>query len=124
MSMLRDAIDRPGPFASAYFDATHNTEDAARLIELRWQSVRAELSEQGAAEDVLDTMTEAVRSGPGEAGRPGRALVCSDSRLLVDETLPVVPAQTARYSPLPYLLPVFEFADRPVPHVAVVADRI
>ncbi|SLI29403.1 Uncharacterised protein [Mycobacteroides abscessus subsp. abscessus] len=40
---LRALATRPGPFASAYYDSSHNTEDAARQLALRWRSIAEKL---------------------------------------------------------------------------------
>ena len=48
MSKLRDVATAPGPFASVYLDASHDTEDAAKIAELRWRGLRDQLADPGA----------------------------------------------------------------------------
>jgi hypothetical protein len=45
---LREVTARDGPFASVYFDSSHDTEDAAAQLELRWRSIREQLADGGA----------------------------------------------------------------------------
>ncbi|WP_145600416.1 Vms1/Ankzf1 family peptidyl-tRNA hydrolase [Prauserella rugosa] len=121
---LQDVLAADGPFACAYFDSSHDTADAADRIRLQWRSVREQLAEQGADESTLDAMARAVEEQEPPVGSAGRALVAAGGDLLVNEWLPSPPSQTvARWSDVPYLLPLLAAEDRPIPYVAVVADR-
>lgn len=123
MSKLRDVATAPGPFASVYLDASHDTEDAAKIAELRWRGLRDRLAEQGAPEKTLAALDRAVAAADPPAGKAGRVLIASGARVLVDQTLPVPPpADSTRFSPLPDLLPLASYLPPPVPHVVVVAD--
>src|SRR2546423_227141 len=42
-AVLRDLLDYGGPFASVYFDGSHDTEDAGKELELRWRAIRKQL---------------------------------------------------------------------------------
>jgi peptide subunit release factor 1 (eRF1) len=109
---------------SVYFDSSHDTEDAARQIDLRWRAIRDQLATDGAAEETLAALDTAVAEGPPSRGQAGRALVAAGDTVLIDEQLPdPPPVQVVRVSPLPYLLPLIEFGYRRVPHVVVVVDR-
>lgn len=122
---LRDLVSAEGPFASVYFDDTHATEDAAKLLDLRWRELREELSAQGADRPILDALESAVRSGQPPAGRSGRALVAAGSTVLVDTELEAPPARPiARLSELPYLVPLAELGESPPAHVVAVVDRV
>ncbi|WP_189253224.1 Rv2629 family ribosome hibernation factor [Lentzea flava] len=123
MSKLQDIATAPGPFASVYLDASHDTEDAAKVAELRWRGLRDQLADQGAPEETLSALDEAVATADPPAGKAGRVLIASGSRVLVDQTLPVPPpADVTRFSSLPDLLPLASYLPPPVPHVVVVAD--
>jgi hypothetical protein len=123
MSKLRDVATAPGPFASVYLDASHDTEDAAKIADLRWRGLRNQLAEQGAPERTLAALDEAVSAAEPPAGKAGRVLIASGKSVLVDQTLPVPPpADATRYSSLPDLLPLASYLPPPVPHVVVVAD--
>ncbi|ROP37601.1 Vms1/Ankzf1 family peptidyl-tRNA hydrolase [Saccharothrix texasensis] len=122
MSSLGELVRHRGPFASVYLDASHDTEDAAEAMELRWRGVREELAGQGADDATLDVMQEAVLTPV--PGKPGRALVAARGRLLLDRVLPRPPAvETTRWSDRPHLLPLATWTEPAVPHVVVMVDR-
>jgi Bacterial archaeo-eukaryotic release factor family 2 len=122
---LRELVRHRGPFASVYLDFSHDTEDAAAQLELRRRSVRSALQERGADEDTLATVDAAIANHEPAVGKAGLALVGAGGELLVDELLPMPPPlPVARYSELPYLLPLAEFTEPAVPHIVVVVDRI
>ncbi|WP_219414115.1 Rv2629 family ribosome hibernation factor [Pseudonocardia nigra] len=119
LQFLRNLTEKPGPFATVYLDASHDTEDAARAAQLRWTEARSQLAEQGADEATLDALEGAVGSGEPAVGRAGRVLVGRGGEVLLDRTLPEPPAvPSARWEPLPGLLPML--VDQPEPVSAVI----
>ncbi|NKE62956.1 peptide chain release factor 2, partial [Lentzea sp. PSKA42] len=84
MSKLRDVATAPGPFASVYLDASHDTEDAAKVAELRWRGLRNQLADQGAPEKTLAALDKAVSAAEPPAGKAGRVLIASGAGVLVD----------------------------------------
>jgi len=62
-TQLRDLITAPGAFASVYFDASHDTEDAEHTTQLRWQEIRAGLEDQGADQATVQELEQAVLAG-------------------------------------------------------------
>ncbi|MBK1784324.1 Rv2629 family ribosome hibernation factor [Prauserella cavernicola] len=122
---LRELVTTDGPFASVYFNDSHDTADAAKQLELRWREVRERLEEQGAQQATLDAMSSAVLDSQPPVGRSGRALVAAGDRVLVDSELDAPPEHAvARLSELPYLVPLAELGERPPAHVVVVADHV
>ncbi|WP_306357796.1 MULTISPECIES: hypothetical protein [unclassified Nocardia] len=122
---LRELVDRTGPFASVYFDSSHDSEAAARELTARCRSMRERLDRAGASATTLAALDIAFAAGPRSVGRCGRALVADAATVLVDEQLPAPPAaQIVRVSPLPYLLPLLEQRAPQVPHVLVTMDRV
>ncbi|CAM2988049.1 peptide chain release factor 2 [Saccharomonospora xinjiangensis] len=122
---LRELITADGPFASVYFDDTHNTEDAAKQRELIWRELRDELADQGADERLLDAMEGAVFGSSPPVGPGGRAVVAAEGKVLLEQKLTEPPARpVARVSALPYLLPLAEHGEHPPPHVVVVVDHV
>jgi hypothetical protein len=123
LTELRDTLSHEGPFASVYLDASHDTEDAAKLTELRWRAAQDGLAALEASEAVLDVLAEAIDRPPA-VGRAGRLLVATADGVLVDEYLAEPPAQLAvRVSSMPYLLPLADWRGNEVPHVAVAIDQ-
>jgi len=45
---FRRLLDAPGPFASVYFDDSHDTHDAEAQLSLKWRAVKEELEGLGA----------------------------------------------------------------------------
>ena len=65
---FRQLLDHDGPFASIYYDDSHDTADAATQLELRWRTILRQLEDLG-------------------SGRSGRALVADHDGIIVDEPL-------------------------------------
>ncbi|MEU4311323.1 Vms1/Ankzf1 family peptidyl-tRNA hydrolase [Nocardia sp. NPDC024068] len=122
---IRDVAKRPGPFASLYIDAEHDTEDAEHRRALQWRALAGQLAEQGATETMIDALGAAVTGSPPEPGHTGRALIADSGAVLIDRRLPEPPPRdTVRVSPLPYLLPLIESDAREVPHAVASVDKV
>lgn len=121
---LREVVAAPGPFASVYVDASHDTEDAARLTELHRRSVQSELTGLGADSDLSELVGDALADEP-PVGPAGRAIIAGNGRVLAAETLPMPPAgEQIRFSALPYLMPLLATARRSIPYVVANVDRV
>jgi len=96
-----------GPFASVFFDASHNTLDADERLEAQWRDIRKYLKDQGAGNDLVGKLEGAVLHHRPAVGERGCALIATGQRVLVDEYLaspPVVPV--VRVSDYPYMVPL------------------
>lgn len=112
-------------FSSVYYDDSHDTEDAAKRLGLTWRELSERLSDQGAPADTLGALEHAVLRGPFPAGRGGRALIAAGDQVLLDATLTEPPARvTARWSTLPYLVPLIEHAAPAIAHVIARVDKV
>jgi hypothetical protein len=119
LRFLRELTEKPGPFATVYLDASHDTEDAARAIELRWSEARVQLADQGADAATVDALAAAVGVAHPVVGRAGRVLVARGGEVVLDRTTPEPPPRPrATWGPLPDLLPLL--VDQPEPVTAVV----
>lgn len=117
-------ISAQGPFASVYFDDTHDTEDAAKKQELTWRSLREQLTDAGAPDAVADIVEQAINDSPPAVGRSGRGLIANAERVLLDEHLLRPPPVTeARFSALPYLVPILEHGVGGPARLVVAVDR-
>ncbi len=124
LRFLSDLTETPGPYATVHLDASHDTEEAAREIALRWAGHRAELAEQGADEATLAALDAAVADGDPAVGRAGRTLVAAGGRVLLDRTVPEPPARpSATWGPAPDLMPLLLDAPEPVTAVVVRVDK-
>lgn len=117
-------ISARGPFASVYFDDTHDTEDAAKKQELTLRALREQLVDAGAPDAVVDIVEQAVRDSPPAVGRGGRGLIANTRHVLLDEhLLKPPPTAQARFSALPYLVPIIEHAPVGPNHLVVAVDH-
>jgi Bacterial archaeo-eukaryotic release factor family 2 len=124
LRFLNELTRQPGPFATVYLDTSHDTDDAARAIALRWAQARDELAAQGADSATLDALTAAVVDAPPAVGRAGRVLVARRGDVVLDRSLPEPPARPAvHWGPLPDLLPALVGQPEPVPAVVVRVDE-
>lgn len=122
---IREVAQRPGPFASLYIDAEHNTEDAEQQRILRWRALAERLDTAGATDRMIESLAAAVTGSPPEPGRAGRVLIADSERVLIDRRLPrPVQPEIVRVSPLPYLLPLIECETEEVPHAVAVVDKV
>ncbi|NUS91676.1 MAG: peptide chain release factor 2 [Nocardia sp.] len=122
---IREVAQRPGPFASLYIDAEHDTEDAEQQRALRWRALAERLAAAGASERMITVLGASVMGDPPEPGRTGRVLIADAESVLVDRRLPSPPQpEIVRVSPLPYLLPLLEQGAGEVPHAVAVVDSV
>ncbi len=119
---FRQLLTVKGPFASVYFEDTHDTEDAETQLHLKWRGLREQLIEQGADESVISGIEDAVENLRAPVGHSGRAVVAGADGVLINEHLLRPPATAvARVSELPYLVPIIEHGfDYPTYVVAAV----
>ena len=106
---FRSLVSAHGPFASVYFDDSHDTADAIDQLEARWRDIRTHLEHLDADEDVIVTLERVVLRHRPAVGRRGRAVIAARDQVLVDEYLASPPSATVvRWSDYPYLLPLAE----------------
>ncbi len=104
---FRKLLDAPGPFASVYFDDSHDTHDAETQLELKSRAVKKELEEQGADKATVEAIANAITDLRAPIGRSGRAVVANAHGVMLNEHLTTPTAEPlVRVSELPYLLPI------------------
>jgi len=124
LHFLSELTETPGPYATVYLDASHDSESADRELELRWAGHRTELAEQGADEPTLAVLDRAVADADPAVGRAGRVLVAADGRVLLDRALAEPPARpSAAWGPAPDVLPLLLDAPEPMTAVVVRVDK-
>ncbi len=117
-------LTSPGPYATAYFDATRKTEEGAEEVALRWRAQQEDLARDGADGRTLEAMWEAAVAADHAPGEHGRMLVGRDGQVRHDALLPFPPRwQGSRWSPLPHLMPMVAQLAPLVPHVVAIVDR-
>ncbi|HLT12412.1 MAG TPA: Vms1/Ankzf1 family peptidyl-tRNA hydrolase [Micromonosporaceae bacterium] len=107
-STLRALYARPGPWASVYLDATHETEDASQLIALRWRGLNQRLEEAGTDAATRSAIAEeATATAQLPPGRFGLAVFATEGEIVLRRALPQPPArEEATWAPRPRVLPL------------------
>ena len=106
---LRWLAKAEGPFASAYFDDSHDTLDAVEQLETRWRDIRRHFEDLGAGVEILRRLEEAVLRHRPAVGRRGRAVIATSDQVLINEQLITPPPTTViRLSDYPYIVPLLD----------------
>jgi len=106
---LRWLVKAEGPFASVYFDDSHDTADAAERLQAKWHDIRKHLETLGADGEIIARLEEAVLVHRPAVGRRGRAVIATAEKVLINEQLISPPAATViRLSDYPYIVPLVE----------------
>jgi hypothetical protein len=117
-------LTTPGPYATAYLDATRSKELGPQEVDKRWRAVRAALAEQGADEPTLAAMDAAVGGHTDVPGPHGQVLVAAGGVVHQDLALPEPPRQDGgSWAPLPHLMPAVAQLGARVPYVLALVDR-
>jgi hypothetical protein len=123
MSALRDLYQAGGPYASVYFEDTHESADADKEMELRWQDAREKLASHGTDEPTLGAMDAVLQEKYVPIGKSGRSIIAANGKVLLDAALPEPPQETvARYGRLPHLMPLLQHRSAGAAHVVVLVD--
>jgi Bacterial archaeo-eukaryotic release factor family 2 len=113
-----------GPFASVYFDDSHDTADAVEQLEANWRDIRKHLETQGAGEAVIGKLEEAVLHYRPAVGRRGRAVIATSEQVLLNEHLiSPPPATVVRLSDYPYIVPLIDLEMRRPTYVFAAVDH-
>lgn len=117
-------LESKGPYASVYWDDSHDTEDAAAQRELKWRAIREDLERQEASEEMIDALQRAILESRPPVGRSGRGVVAGADGILVNEHL-IRPLETpeTRVSTLPYLIPLVTYASPHPTYVVATVDH-
>jgi peptide chain release factor subunit 1 len=121
---FRQLLTTKGPFASVYFEDSHDTQDAAAQLDLKWRGVREQLVEQDVDESVTADIERAVMNLRPPIGRSGRAVVAgADGVVLNEHLLRHTAAPIVRVSELPYIVPIVEHGFEDLSYVLVAVDH-
>ncbi len=121
---LRRLVEAQGPFASVYFDDTHDTADAVEQLEAKWRDIRKHLETLGASGEVIGRLEEAVLHHRPAVGRRGRAVIATNEQVLVNEPLISPPPNAVvRLSDYPYVVPLIDLEMRRPTYVFAAVDH-
>lgn len=102
-------LDARGPFASVYFDDSHETPHAKQHLDATWRDVARRLEQERADPALVSRLEAAVFRARPPVGRSGRGLIATADRIVIDEHLVTSPAAPiVRLSELPYVVPLVE----------------
>ncbi|MBG0832758.1 peptide chain release factor 1 [Planomonospora sp. ID67723] len=120
LDALRPLYERAGPFASVYLDTGRAVPQGEQQIELRWKALSERLEEADPA--TLGAFEKLFTSV--HAAAPGRAAFACGGELVYTEPLADRPRrETARWSPLPHVMPLLAQRGENVPHIRVLVDH-
>ncbi|MCW2553286.1 MAG: hypothetical protein JWR78_3067 [Mycobacterium sp.] len=121
---FRPLLNTPRPFASIYFDDSHDTHDAAAQLELKWRAAKEELEKHGVDQAVIEDIGGAVLHLRPPIGRSGRAVIAGADGVVINEHLLRPTATTVvRVSELPYIVPILEHSFDHPDYVLVIVDH-
>src|SRR4051812_15719812 len=111
-----------GPFVSVYLTTDAEIENAQQRSRQRWKTVRADLLEQGAPEELVAEIDPLVDDGHLH-GQCLTAFVAADGRRHVEHQSDAPKKDMGRWGALPAIGPLLEWHQQAVPHVVVTIDR-
>jgi hypothetical protein len=114
LGFLSPLFDRPGPWASVYFDTMTASEDAAARQKLGARSAGEQLLEQGADEETSRVVYETLAALPRGAEPPGQAVFASAGEVVLSVPLTSQPpggGPHTSWQPLPHISPLIELAE-------------
>lgn len=112
-------------FASVYMETSHDTADAAKVLQLTWREARDDLAGQGAGAPTLNALESAVEGLRPTVGRGGHGLIAAGDAVLASADLATPPTRPVhRWSNLPYLVPLIAHGRPDMAHVVVCADQV
>ncbi|GAB3968591.1 Vms1/Ankzf1 family peptidyl-tRNA hydrolase [Actinoallomurus acanthiterrae] len=125
VTFLKSLYDIPGPFASVYLDMRRATEDAAKVIELRWRALHRELVEQGTPAATVEAIERVVAEENIQRESGTLAVFAADGEAVHSEVLSGTPrAELARYAPLPHVKPLLAQRGHPIAYLVARVDRL
>lgn len=127
LAFLGAAIERPGPWATVWADASHGAQDAAHRRELTARGARERLSTLGADRRTREAVYDALTAPPPvgtSARRSGRYVLAADGAVVCDVTLAGPPARSGEaWSALPRLTPLLDGLADDSPCLVAHVDR-
>ncbi|ONH27794.1 Vms1/Ankzf1 family peptidyl-tRNA hydrolase [Pseudofrankia asymbiotica] len=127
-SRLRNLYDLPGPFVTVYVSTDPVRENAPRLFDLRWYDILADLEHQGVDAGARQALIAERGDSRYREGGTRVLVAAGEGRSAHVPYARWLPGGSdfdlVAVGPLPHLLPVLDWADRRVPHVVALVDRL
>ena len=119
---LAEVLGAGGPYVTLYLTTEADIDNAGPRSEQRWKTVRRDLAEAGAPEDVLAAIDGLVPDAHHE-GQTLAVIANRDGILHVEHGPDVPPRDRAEVGPVPPLVPLIAVRQGFPTHVTVLADR-
>ncbi|SFC70983.1 Vms1/Ankzf1 family peptidyl-tRNA hydrolase [Streptomyces aidingensis] len=126
LGFLNPLFERPGPWASVYFDTALTTQDALTRHELAAQEAVDQLARDGADRPTCEALHNGLLGLKRATAPAGHALFASHGEVVLDAPLEAPPASAAQawWSALPHVEPLLELTGtRPACLVAYIDRR-
>ena len=121
---FRPLLTAKGPFASIYFDDSHDARNSTSQLEVTCRHVRREL-ERHRAQPVLTSIVEnAVLQTHPPVGQSGRMLIATTDGVIIDEHVRRPESAIVRLSELPYFLPLVRHGLDVPTYLVVAVDHV
>lgn len=123
---LRTVYDNQGPFATLYLEGRSPAADAQQQVRLRWDSLREDLAQAGAGEEILSQLDSTVLvDGITEVQTDGRIVVANQAGVLLNEHWDAAlgAGDAVHYSEVPELGAYIRESCRLVDLVLIIADQ-
>jgi hypothetical protein len=126
LTAVRPVVERPAPFVTVHAEVGRPGEDARQQAQARWTTIRHHFEHEHVDPALIEQLHERLEQPPGVAGEARRTLVAAGHEVVFDSLLAgrVRWPETAEVSPLPDLGGWLLQADRQLPFILVVADRV
>jgi hypothetical protein len=119
---LAPITEHGGPFLTVYLTTEGGVDNASARSDQRWRTLRAQLAEDGAPDELLDQVEEMV----ADAHTHGEVLVVitdGSGLMVVDHLDEPLDDDRGSWAPLPDLVPLVKARQSTVPYLLVLADR-
>ncbi|MFF8033625.1 Vms1/Ankzf1 family peptidyl-tRNA hydrolase [Streptomyces sp. NPDC016626] len=124
LSFLGPLFERPGPWATVYFDSARNDESGAKRRELSVRQACRTLQQEGADAATVQAVHDALTDiGPAE-DPAGRVVFAAGGEVVLSHRLSRPPwRQVACWAPLPRLTPLLELSGQDPACLVAYIDR-
>lgn len=126
MTALHDLIAHHGPFVTVSAEIGQPTEDARQQLDARWTTIRHRLENEGVGQGLIEEIGRKLHERPSAPGPLRRTIVAADGEICFDDVQsgPIDAPEVVDVGPLPELSTWSSAAQRQVPFVLVVTDRV
>jgi hypothetical protein len=125
LKQYADLYRQPGPWCTAYVNAGTGTVDSLEAGDVAPGNVRTQLEGQGATEQDLDAMEQAIQPATGVPAPVARFVLVREGKAEINEVLPgeLVLPERISVDPVPDLLPLVKHRPEELPYVVAEVSR-